>query len=307
VSLVSKLKGSGPSGFGYGSTAQEVTRGLELGGKTMLVTGANSGIGLETVRALSARGARVIATARNTEKARRVAEQVGGDVVPAACDLAEPRSIRACVDTVREGGFALDAIVCNAGIMALPELRQAFGYELQFFTNHIGHFLLVTELLDRLAPEGRVVVVSSNAHRAAPPEGIEFDNLSGERGYRPRRAYGQSKLANLLFAKELAKRLPLPTQSANALHPGVIKTNLVRDLPLWMRLGFSIAEPIALKSPEQGAATQCYVAAHPSMRENGAYFSHCNVVRPKPKALDTNLARRLWEESERLVAGLPRK
>lgn len=302
MSLASRLGGPGPSGFGYGSTAEQVTEGLSLVGKQILVTGCNSGLGFETVRVLCLRGARVIATARSLQKARTVESAIDGDIWPLACELAEPGSILECVRTLRMDGVRLDAIVCNAGIMALPRLVQAHGYELQFFTNHMGHFILVTRLLDRLAQDGRVVVVSSNAHRAAPREGIEFDNLSGERGYGPRRAYGQSKLANLLFAKELAKRLPAPGQSANALHPGVIKTNLDRALPRYKRLVLALAEPLVLKNLAEGAATQCYVAVHPGMRENGAYFSHCNVTTPKPKARDPELARRLWEESERIAA-----
>ena len=141
-----------------------------------------------------------------------------GDFVPLACELSEPASIRACIDAVKSGAGPLDAIVCNAGVMAPPTLRQAHGYELQFFTNHIGHFILVTGLLDRLAPTGRVVVVASNAHRRAPA-GIEFDNLSGARDYAPLRAYGQSKLANILFTRELARRLPGGGQTANACTP----------------------------------------------------------------------------------------
>src|SRR6185436_10088255 len=149
MSLIAVFKGKGPSGFGYGSTAAEVVAGCDLTGRTMLVTGCNSGIGLETIRALVGRGARIIAAARTLEKARaacngiRARGQTAGDFLPVACDLAEPASIRACVSAVKAGAAPLDAIVCNAGIMAPPELRQAHGYELQFFTNHVGHFLLV--------------------------------------------------------------------------------------------------------------------------------------------------------------------
>ena len=125
---------------------------------------------------------------------------------PVACELAEPASVRAAVAKIKSLKVPIDGIICNAGIMALPTLNQAYGYELQFFTNHIGHFILVTGLIDSLAASGRVTMLSSRAHEAAPKGGIEFDNLSGEKGYSAWRAYGQSKLANLLFAKELARR-----------------------------------------------------------------------------------------------------
>ncbi len=216
MSLLATLKGKGPSGFGYGSTAEEATRGLDLSGRAYLVTGANSGLGLETVRVLSLRGARVFAAARTAEKARAACAAFGAKIQPVACELSDPASVRACVAAVKADGAPLDAIILNAGIMGLPKLRQAHGYELQFFTNHIGHFILATGLLSQLAEKGRVVALSSTAHQFAPKGGIEFDNLSGERGYSAWRAYGQSKLANLLFAKELARRLAGTGKTANA-------------------------------------------------------------------------------------------
>ncbi|HEU5077135.1 MAG TPA: hypothetical protein VFU02_23250, partial [Polyangiaceae bacterium] len=184
--------------------------------------------------------------------------------------------------------------------MALPQLERVFGYEKQFFTNHIGHFLLVTRLLPRLAPGGRIVLVSSDAHRMAPRVGIDFDNLSGERSYHPWQAYGRSKIANLLFAKELARRLP-PAQSANAVHPGVIMTNLQRSMTPLMRGMMRLGQPLFLKTPAQGAATQCYVAVHPSMSQNGEYFADCNVRQPRRAARDMALAEKLWQVSERIV------
>jgi NAD(P)-dependent dehydrogenase (short-subunit alcohol dehydrogenase family) len=191
MSLLAHLKGKGPNGFGYGSTAEDVTNGIDLHGQTMLVTGCNSGLGRETARVLAMRGARVIGTGRSVEKAREGLAGLGDNPLALACELSEPASVRACIDAVVRDGARLDALICNAGIMALPQLRQAHGIELQFFTNHIGHFILVNGLLDRLAPKGRVVVVASNAHRRAPAAGIEFDNLSGARGYVPWQAYGQ--------------------------------------------------------------------------------------------------------------------
>jgi NAD(P)-dependent dehydrogenase (short-subunit alcohol dehydrogenase family) len=303
MSLLSRLKPAKPNGFGYASTADDVTHGLDLSSQTILLTGCTSGLGRETLRALAQHGARVIATARTEAQARAAGTGAEG-ALPLGCDLANPASVRACVDAVRRDGARIDAIICNAGIMALPRLTQAYGYELQFFTNHVGHFMLVSGLLDRLTENGRVVMVSSNAHRRAPREGIQFDNLSGDAGYDPLRAYGQSKLANLLFSKELARRLPQSGQSANALHPGVIATSLGRSLPLWARAGLRVLSPLALKSPAQGAATQCYVAVHPAMQRNGQYWSDCNPAPPSDLASDPGLARRLWETTERIVAGL---
>jgi len=305
MSLVALVKGKGESGFGYGSTAEQVTEGLDLRGRTVLVTGSNSGIGLETVRVLGLRGAQVIAAARTEDKARAAIQGLAGDFVPVSCELSDPTSVRACVDTVKRHGRRLDALICNAGIMALPKLERAFGYELQFFTNHIGHFMLVTGLLDALAENGRVVVLSSAAHGSAPPGGIQFDNLSGEKGYWSWIAYGQSKLANLLFVKELSRRFTGTRKSANAVHPGVIATNLTRSLPAIARVAMTVAAPLALKNAAQGAATQCYVAVHPQVDGvTGEYFADCNVTRSSRLSRDAALATRLWEESERIVSGL---
>lgn len=308
MSVLAAVKGKGPSGFGYGSTAEDVTKGLSLAGKTILVTGCNSGLGLEAMRVLALRGAHVIGAARTLEKASTAAATVTGKAEGVACELADPASVRACVETVKLKGVTLDAIIANAGIMALPKLNRACGYELQFFTNHIGHFMLVTGLLDRLADDGRVVMLSSAAHLAAPKGGIEFDNLMGDKGYKPWTAYGQSKIANLLFAKELARRFEGTMKTANAVHPGVINTNLGRHLgiPAWAdKFGYGIANALFLKSVGQGAATECYVAVNPgTARISGQYFADSNVKKPRADAEDPALARRLWEISEEIVAKL---
>ena len=307
MSLVGWLKPKGESGFGYGSTAHQVTAGLSLEGKTVLVTGCNAGLGLETLRVLTARGVRVVGTARTQQKADAACQAHGhGLGWPLECDLAKPESIVSCVYALFQERVMLDAIVCNAGIMALPTLRQAFGVELQLFTNHIGHFMLVTALLRQLTETGRVVMVSSEAHRRAPREGIQFDNLSGARDYTPWGAYGQSKLANLLFAKELSRRLRGTAQTANAIHPGVIRTTrLWRHLSPALNLLSALADPIALKSIPEGAATQTYVAVHPGAAAvNGAYWMDCNVARPSERAEDVPLAKQLWEVTEELVKRL---
>ena len=303
MSLIQHFKPPGPSGFGYGSTAEQVTAGLDLSGKTYLVTGCNAGMGFETVRVLTLRGAQVVATARTIDKARAACVGLPARTMPVACELSDPASVRACVAQVRDTCPPLDGIICNAGIMALPQLHQVHGLEMQFFTNHMGHFLLVTGLLPHLAPLGRVVVLSSDAHRRTCPGGIEFDNLSGERGYSGWRHYGQSKLANLLFAKALARRLAGTGCTANALHPGVINTQLTRHLHPVMRVGWALAAPLLLKSVQQGAATQCYVATHPSLAGvSGEYFADCNVAQPSQFGLDVALAERLWEVSQQIAA-----
>jgi NAD(P)-dependent dehydrogenase (short-subunit alcohol dehydrogenase family) len=305
MSLLGLIKPNGPSGYGYGSTAEVVTQGIALKGRNFLVTGSTTGLGLETVRVLAQRGGRVFATGRTIEKAEAARERLPGVIVPVACELSDPASVRACVAFLKAEGVKLDAIIANAGIMALPKLKQAHGYELQFFTNHIGHFLLITELLSELQDDARVVILSSAAHTAAPKSGIEFDNLSGERGYQPWKAYGQSKLANLLFSKELAKRLKGTAKTANAVHPGVIKTELARSLPPVVRVAFAIAAPIALKSVPEGAATQCYVATRPELAGvSGEYFADCNIAQSSELSRDSALAARLWEESERIVQKL---
>lgn len=306
MSIVAALKGKGPNGFGFATTAEEATAGCDLRGKTMLVTGCNSGLGRETARVLALRGARVVAAARTVEKARDACAGLPGDFLPVACELAEPASVRACVAAVKAGADPLDAVVCNAGVMAIPTPQQKFGWELHLFTNHIGHFILVTGLLDRLAPAGRVVVTASRAHRRAPAAGIELDNLSGERGYTPMKAYGVSKLANILFARELARRLGENGQTANALHPGVIATNITRAIPSVAQLAMRALAPIVMKTIPQGAATQCYLAASPAVaRVTGGYFSDCHPEETTAAGRDMAMAARLWRESEALVARLP--
>jgi len=149
-------------------------------------------------------------------------------------------------------------------------------------------------------------VVGSEAHRRAPAGGIDFDNLSGERGYHPMRAYGVSKLANILFTRELARRLGSGPQTANTLHPGVIATNIVRTLPAPAKMAFQILAPLALKTPAEGAATQSYLAASPAVANvTGAYYADCNPSETLPIGRDMALAARLWQESEALVARLP--
>ena len=303
MSLLALLKGKGPNGFGYGSTAEGVTQGLDLTGKTYFVTGCNSGLGLETIRVLALRGARIVGAARSEEKARAALDRAGAQGTPLACDLSEPASISTCVEAAKALGTPLDGIIANAGIMALPRLRQKEGYELQFFTNHMGHFILVTGILEQLTDSGRVVMVSSRAHHRAPAEGIQFENLSGDSAYSPWGAYGQSKLANILFARALARRLEGTGRTANSLHPGVIATNLGRHMNPLARGAMSLAKPLVLKTIPQGAATQCYVATHPGAASiSGEYWADCNVAQTTPHGSDDEMAERLWRVSEEIAA-----
>ncbi len=306
MSLLSALKRSGPSGFGYGSSAEQVSEGIDLRGKTFLLTGCNSGLGLETFRVLSLRGAHVIAAARTEAKAQAAIESLSADASPVACELSEPESVRACVAAVGKLGRPLDGMICNAGIMALPKLTLKYGLDLQFLTNHIGHFILVNGLLESLAAEARVVMLSSSAHKLTRRGGIDFDNLDGQYGYRAWPNYGQSKLANLLFVRQLAKRLAGSGPTVNAIHPGVIRTQLGRHMNPVMRFGMLLGRPLFLKSIAQGAATQTYVATHPSLAGvSGQYFADCNPARPSKHGRDDALAERLWTVSEEIVAKLP--
>lgn len=309
MSFISSLKGDGPSGFGYRSTAEAVTEGLDLRGRVILLTGCNSGIGLESFRVFALRGATVLALARTREKARDAAEQAvpagsPGRAEPHACELSDPASVRACVAAIREDGHRIDAMVLNAGIMGPAARDVQRGLEIQFLTNHMGHFLLATGLLDRLTATGRVVSLSSMGHQFTVSEGIALDDLSMERGYNRWRAYGQSKLANLLFAKALAARLPA-SQVALAVHPGVISTNLGRNMGGLLQRGFGLVGPLFGKTHGQGAATQVWAAVHPdAAAHSGAYLDDCNVSTPSKHGRDAALAERLWQVSESLAQTL---
>lgn len=301
MALIGWVLAKGASGFGYASTATHVTAGIDLKGKTYLVTGVRTGLGALTVSTLQSRGAYVIATARRVEDA--AAALKGGAGTPLSCELADPASVRACVVSIKALGRKLDGIIANAGVMAIGSLETKLGLELQFLTNHVGHFILVTGLLDQLTEKGRVVMVSSDAHLGAPKVGIDFDNLDGSKGYKRWAFYGQSKLANLLFARALAKRLEGTGRTANAIHPGMIVTELGRHMNFAMRLGMAVSRPLVLKSIPEGAATQCYVATHPAAAGvNGEYWADCNLKKSSHNGRDLALAEKLWAKTEEIVA-----
>ncbi|MBL4686554.1 MAG: SDR family oxidoreductase [Nannocystaceae bacterium] len=303
MSLLGIIKGTrGASGFGYASTAQEVTQGIDLTGKRALITGVNSGLGFETARVLAMRGCHIVGAARSEEKAKTACEAIGSNTTPVVCELSDLQSVRRCVDTVLGHDAEIDLLICNAGIMALPTLQQKHGIELQFFTNHVGHFTLATGLLDRLSETARVVMLSSYGHTLAPKDGIEFDNLSGEDHYSRWRNYGQSKLANLLFAVELARRFSGTKKTANALHPGVIRTSLSRHMGWVSNAVYAATGVLYCKTVAQGAATTCYVASSPAVESvSGRYFVDCNEAASSAHGRDGELAQRLWGATQDIV------
>jgi NAD(P)-dependent dehydrogenase (short-subunit alcohol dehydrogenase family) len=289
------------SSFAADATAEHVTQGIDLTGKTIVVTGCNSGIGLETMRVLALRGAHVVGTARTLERGQEACASIQGRATPVALELTDFDSVVACAEAIRELDTPLDGLVCNAGVL-LTDLQQVRGLERQFVVNHLGHFILVNRLLDRViaAPQGRVVVVGSMSHRQVPPGGIQFDNLSG-RGWE-RQAYGHSKLANGLFSFELAKRLGGTRATSNSLHPGVVATNIMRNISFTPPAGGGGGGGFAFESPAQGAATSCYLASHPSLAGvTGLYFVDCNPADQSDLQKDPALAARLWQVSEELT------
>ena len=295
------------SSFGADATAEQVTEGIDLTGKTIVVTGCNSGIGLETMRVLALRGAHVVGTARTLERGQEACASVQGKATPVVLELSDFDSVVACAAAIRALDAPIDALVCNAGVLQM-QLQQVRGMEMQFVVNHLGHFILVNRLLDRVvaAPQGRVVVVGSMAHAQVPPGGIQFDNLSGQ-GWE-RQAYGHSKLANGLFSFELAKRLQGTRATSNSLHPGVVATNIMRNLNFTPPAGGGANRSggggggFAFEQPAQGAATSCYLASHPSLANvTGLYFVDCNPADPSPMQKDAALAARLWQVSEELT------
>ncbi len=291
------------SPFGEDSTAEEVTDGLDLTDKTALVTGVNTGIGYETMRVLALRGAHVLGTARTAEKGQIACASVVGRATPLVLELSDFDSVVACADAAQAQVGSIDILVCNAGVL-LNELQQVRGLEMHFVVNHLGHFILVNRLLEAVlaAPEGRVVVVSSRAHRSAPADGIQFDNLAGAGDFDRQAFYGHSKLANGLFSHELARRLEGSNATSNSLHPGMVVTNIARNLPAWQEAIFRFAGSVFLKSVEEGAATSCYVATNPDLADvSGCYFSDCNPVTPSANMRDDAMAERLWSVSEELT------
>jgi NAD(P)-dependent dehydrogenase (short-subunit alcohol dehydrogenase family) len=286
-------------------------------GRTAIVTGANSGLGLVTARELARAGASVVMACRNLDKGHAAVDEVRAAVPDAQVqldelDLASLASVRAFADRFKAPHDGLDLLINNAGVMGSPRRRTADGFELQFGTNHLGHFALTSALLETMEgrEDARVVTLSSTAHKMGR---INFDNLNGDRHYFRWNAYGQSKLANLLFALELDRRLRAvgSTVKSLAAHPGYAATNLQSSgPPMFDRLVMVASNALIAQSDEMGALPILYAATQPGL-EGGTYVGpdgfqeqrgHPKIVQPSGRARDPATARRLWEVSERMTA-----
>ncbi|MCD7469703.1 Short-chain dehydrogenase TIC 32, chloroplastic [Datura stramonium] len=309
------LNKKGPSGFSSNSTAEEVTQGIDGSALTAIVTGATSGIGAETARVLALRGVHVIMGVRNVSAGKQVKEAIIRDVPQAKIDsleldLSSLASVRNFASNYKSLGLPLNLLINNAGIMATPFTLSKDKIELQFATNHVGHFLLTNLLLDNMKrtacqsrKEGRIVNVSSRRHKFSYNEGIRFDKINDQSGYNGLSAYGQSKLANVLHANELARHLKGEGVeiTANSLHPGAIATNLFRQHSIISGIVNVIGKHV-MKNVQQGAATTCYAALHPDVKGvSGKYYADCNIAEASPQANDAGLAKRLWDFTISLV------
>jgi NAD(P)-dependent dehydrogenase (short-subunit alcohol dehydrogenase family) len=283
-----------------------------LSGRHVVITGANTGIGKEAAIVLAGMGAHVIGTSRDEARGNaglaEIRDRSGrDDVEMLPLDLASFASIRAFAGTLLDRPDNIDVLVNNAGGVLSDRRETAEGFEMTFGVNHLGHFLLTELLAERLraSAPSRVVVVTSQAHTSAR-DGLDFDDLQAERRYRPFLVYARSKLANILFTRELARRLDGSGVTANALHPGFVRSDfgLGGDMSGIMTAGFKlVARPFAI-SPERGARTTVYLASSPEVAEvSGWYFSKSAPASTSKAAEDDDAARRLWDVSEQLVAG----
>jgi len=291
--------------FGAQSTAEDVTQDLDLTGRTALVTGCNSGLGFETMRVLALRGAHVYGTGRTLEKAAVACESVEGNTTPMALELADFDSVVALGDALQQENVKLDMLICNAGINTFGDLELVNGVEKMFVVNFLGHFVLVNRLLQSMNGNGRIVHVGSgSAYSAAPSVGIDFDNLRGEGVFDAGEAYGRSKLANALFSLALSKRLSGSGITSNVIHPGLVKTNIARTAPGWLRVAFDMFGGVIAKNPQQGAATQVYAATNERLEGvSGAYLVDCNPVQVSGDhhVFDAVMAERLWAEAQQMA------
>jgi NAD(P)-dependent dehydrogenase (short-subunit alcohol dehydrogenase family) len=314
--------------FGATTTTDDVLAGIDLSGKRILVTGVSAGLGVETARALAARGALVVGAARDLAKAERATAQVraeavkGGGLELIELDLASLESVRACADALVADGRRFDVVISNAGVMRTPFGHTADGFETQFGTNHLGHFVFVNRIASLIADGGRLVNVASSGHRYAD---VDLDDPNFEHTpYDPMIAYGRSKTANVLFAVEFDRRHCARGVRATALHPGGIKTELDRHMEpgelekLVAQINAQLAAagepPFQFKTIPQGAATSVWAAvAAPAEDVGGHYCENCQVskiteglispVSPgvRPYALDPEHAKALWAKSEVMV------
>ena len=314
--------------FGATSTTDDVLLGRDLSGKRVLVTGVSAGLGVETARALVAHGTHVVGTARDLAKAEQATAGIkaqasnGGELSLVTLDLASLASVRACSEALLNDGRPFDVVIANAGVMWTPFGHTVDGFETQFGTNHLGHFVLVNRIASLIAPGGRLVVVASTGHRTSDVD-LEDPNFEHQ-PYDPRIAYGRSKTANILFAVEFDRRHRAREVRATALHPGVIKTELDRhmtpgdmDKVVEQINAMSAAAgqpPLQYKTVAQGAATSVWAGFVAGAEEvGGRYGEDCRVsqVIDKPispmspgvmaYAVDTERAKALWAKSEEMV------
>ena len=317
--------------FGATSTTDDVLSGVNLKGKRILVTGASAGLGVETVRSLATHGAQVIGAARDLNKAKAATEQVrkeaaayGGSFELAELDLANLKSVRACADQLLAKGETFDVIIANAGVMATPLGHTADGFETQFGTNHLGHFVLVNRIASLIRDGGRLINLSSAGHRYA---NVDLEDPNFERTtYEPFVAYGRSKTANILFAVAFDKRHRDHDVRAAAVHPGGIKTELGRYVEpgrlekvigeINQQLAAQGKGPFQWKSIPQGAATSVWAAVvAPADEIGGRYCENCHVGKVvaadatitavsegvRAYAVDEKTAEALWKKSEEMV------
>jgi len=299
--------------FNKETTTDEVLEGIDLSGKTVVITGGTSGLGQESARAMAAKGAKVILTGRNMQKAQTVADGIDGDVSVEELELGSFASIRAFAARVLAKYPKIDILINNAGVMASPYMETSDGFELQFGSNHLGHFLMTTLLMPALSDGSRVVSLSSSAHHFA---NVMFDDIGFKsKDYDKWAAYGQSKTANALFAVGLNARLASRGAEAFSVHPGVIQTELARHMTeedISMFAGGIESGEIPVKSIPQGAATQVYAATAPELAgKGGAYLADVQIApieadtedmrKARPYAIDPEAAERLWAVSEDMI------
>jgi NAD(P)-dependent dehydrogenase (short-subunit alcohol dehydrogenase family) len=279
-------------------------------GRVAVVTGANTGLGFETARVLAERGASVVLAVRDIEKGKQAANRMTGEVTVQELDLTSLESVRAAAADLRAAHQRIDLLINNAGVMYTPKQTTHDGFEMQFGTNHLGHFALTGLLLDRLlpVPGSRVVTVSSVGHRIRAA--IHFDDLQWDRSYGRAAAYGQSKLANLMFTYELQRRLaPHGTTVAVAAHPGMSNTELARNSPAAVRLPLTWLAPLITQNAAKGALPTLRAATDPAVL-GGQYYGPSGIgetrgqpelVTSSPQSYDMTIQQRLWTVSQDLT------
>lgn len=279
---------------------------VTLDNKTVIITGANTGIGKHAATDLAKRGARIIMACRDMEKAnaalKEVIEASGNEnVVTCRLDLADTKSIREFAEKINTEEKQVNILINNAGVMVCPYGKTADGFEMQIGVNHMGHFLLTYLLLDLIksSAPARIITVSSMAHKWGA---INLEDINSEKSYDKRKAYSQSKLANILFTRSLAKRLEGTGVTTYALHPGVVQTDLWRHLSKPEQAVMWMARPFT-KTSVQGAQTSIYCAVAPELdTESGKYYSDCAPANCAQAALDDDMAQRLWELSCKMLS-----